>query len=78
MGKKVIVYSRKTCFYCKKAIQYLEKHGVDFEVVDVSGNPEKMKMLIDATGYNVVPQIEIDGDWIIGFEPKEIMEKLNN
>ncbi len=35
-----------------------------------------MKQLIKTTGQMGVPQTEINGQWIIGFDPNSIMDAL--
>ena len=38
---------------------------------------ELMFELVNKTGQMGVPQIEIDGQWIVGFNPNAIMNALN-
>ncbi|MGM0875357.1 MAG: glutaredoxin family protein [Bacillota bacterium] len=76
MNKKVIIYSKEACYYCVMAKKYLDKQGVDYKVVNVSKHPEEMEKLIKVTGHKGVPQLEIGGEWVVGFNQKQIMEKL--
>ena len=72
--KKVKVYSTPTCPYCKMAKEFLKEKGVEFEDVDVSTDQEAAKEMVEKSGHMGVPQIEINGKIIIGFD-REALEK---
>lgn len=72
--KKVKVYSTPTCPYCKMAKEFLKEKGVEFEDIDVSANQEAAKEMVEKSGHMGVPQIEINGKIIIGFD-REALEK---
>ncbi len=55
---------------------FLEENKIAFHEVNVESNPEKMQQLIRTTGQMGVPQTEINGQWVIGFDPNTIMEAL--
>ncbi|WP_332694811.1 glutaredoxin family protein [Halalkalibacter lacteus] len=78
MDKKVTIYSKEICYYCTMAKKYLDKQGVDYKVVNVSKHPEEMEKMIKATGYKGVPQLEIGEEWVVGYNPKQIMKKLKS
>lgn len=58
------------------AKQFLLDHKIEFEVVDVSQSPEIAMDLMNKTGSTGVPVIEIDGEYILGFDKMAICEKL--
>ena len=61
--KKVKIYIKPGCPYCKKALLVLKRHDVNPNVIDVTNNPTKRK---EAWQYgNTVPQI-LFGDELIG------------
>jgi glutaredoxin-like YruB-family protein len=74
--KKVKVYSMPTCPYCKMAKEFLKSKGIEFEDVDVSENPEAAKEMIEKSGHTGVPQIEINGKIIIGFDRERLEKEL--
>jgi len=73
---KIIVYSTSTCPYCSMAKQYLKEKGVEFEDIDVSADHEKGHEMIEKSGQQGVPVIDIDGKIIIGFDRAKIDEAL--
>jgi glutaredoxin 3 len=58
---KVVIYTTPVCYYCVEAKRLLMRKGVKFEEVDVSGDPElRRKMVQKAGGRMTVPQIFVD------------------
>ena len=74
--KKVKVYSTPTCPYCKMVKEFLRSKGIKFEDVDVSADQEAAKEMIAKSGFNGVPQIEINGKMIVGFDKEAIEREL--
>lgn len=74
--KRVTVYTTTTCPYCVMVKNFLREQGVPFEEVNVQLDPIAARKLVETTGQIGVPQIEIDGQWVIGFDPNAIMELL--
>ncbi len=77
MGKKVIVYSTRTCPFCVRTKQFLKDNNIEFEDIDVSVDQEKAQQMIDKTGQMGVPVIDIDGKIIVGFDKDAISKSLN-
>ncbi|MEM2954980.1 MAG: glutaredoxin domain-containing protein [Candidatus Nanoarchaeia archaeon] len=75
---KVKVYSTPTCPYCWMAKEFLKEKGIEFEDIDVSSNREAAVEMIRKTGMTGVPQIEINGKMIIGFDREAIERELKN
>ena len=76
--KNVIVYTTNSCPYCVMVKNFLNQQRIPFEEINVEAKPELMLELVNKTGQMGVPQIEIDGQWIVGFNPNAIMNALNN
>lgn len=74
----VKVYGTETCPWCVKAREFLKTKKIKFEYVDV-GNDENARIeMVENSGQLSVPQIEINGNIIIGFDKKAIEEELEN
>jgi len=69
---EVIVYSTPTCPYCSAAKDYFRDNEVEFTDYDVSSDREKAREMIEKTGQQGVPVIEIDGEVVIGFDKDKI------
>jgi len=63
--KRVKIYTTPFCPYCVSAKRLLERKGVAYEEVDVSGDDQARIDLAQRTGRRTVPQIFI-GDLHVG------------
>jgi glutaredoxin 3 len=62
---KVVIYTTPICPYCVQAKRLLSRKGVAFEEVDVSGDGElRRRMVQKAGGRMTVPQIFVDDSHI--------------
>ena len=76
MTHKIVVYSTQTCPHCVYLKDFLKENKIEFEDIDVGADQEKAKEMVEKTGQMGVPVIEIDGEFIIGFNEAKIREKL--
>ncbi|MCM8785755.1 MAG: thioredoxin family protein [Candidatus Omnitrophica bacterium] len=76
MDKKVIVYSTKTCPYCRLAKEFLKNNNIEFIDYDVGENREKLEEMIKKSGQMGVPVIDIEGEIVVGFDKERIKEIL--
>jgi len=73
---KVTVYTTTTCPYCVLLKNFLHEQGIPFEEVNVQLDANAARKLVETTGQMGVPQTEINGKWVIGFDPETIMDLL--
>ncbi|MBT3230360.1 NrdH-redoxin [Candidatus Uhrbacteria bacterium] len=74
---KITVYSTPTCPYCKLVKEFLNKHNVEFEEIDVSASHEQAQEMIHKSGQMGVPVTAIGEDIVIGFDKPKLKELLN-
>lgn len=70
------MYSTPICPYCFALKRFLEEKGIEFESIDVSSDLVAQKEMIEKTQQATVPVLEVDGEFIIGFDRKRIVELL--
>jgi glutaredoxin 3 len=76
MAAQIKMYTRKWCGYCTAAERLLDKKGVPYENIDVTGDHEKRKWLVEVTnGRTTVPQIFIDGRSIGGYDELNALDR---
>jgi glutaredoxin 3 len=64
--KPVRIYTTDYCGFCRRAKELLQRKGVPFEEVDVTGDDEARAQLVEMSGgLRTVPQIFI-GDTHVG------------
>jgi glutaredoxin-like YruB-family protein len=73
---KVTVYSTPSCGYCVQLKDWLRKNKIEFTDIDVSRNQEAARYIIGKSGQRGVPQTEIKGEVVVGFDPDRIMELI--
>ena len=75
MGE-VKIYTTPWCPYCVRAKRLLDKKGVDYEDINVDGQPEVRAKLREITGRTSVPQIFINGKGIGGCDDLHTLEGI--
>jgi Glutaredoxin-like protein, YruB-family len=70
----VKVYSTPDCPWCRKAKEYLKVKNIPFEDIDVSTDMQAATDMVQKSGQRGVPVLEIDGQIVIGFNPRKIDE----
>ncbi len=75
---KIKVYSTPTCPYCHMIKEYLTEKGVEFEDIDVAADHEAAKHMVEKSGQMGVPQTEINGKMIVGFDRPAIDKELES
>jgi glutaredoxin-like YruB-family protein len=74
--KRVIVYTTPTCPHCTNLKNYLRRNQVPFRDVDVSKDQKMAQELVRKSGQQGVPQTEINGRIIVGFDKSKIDQML--
>ncbi|MEZ4907478.1 MAG: glutaredoxin domain-containing protein [Saprospiraceae bacterium] len=75
--KRVVVYSTPSCPWCTKLKDYLKENKIKFEDVDVAANSGRAEEMKKKSGQMGVPQTDIGGQMIVGFDKVKINRLLN-
>ncbi|RKQ37295.1 glutaredoxin family protein [Oceanobacillus halophilus] len=78
MNTNITVYTTSQCPYCVMLKNFLSEKNIPFNEVNVETKPEAMRKLVETTGQMGVPQTEVNGKWVVGFDPNRILMALNN
>lgn len=73
---KIVVYTTRTCAYCKQVMKWLEHKGKQYTTYDVTDDVEMRKALYEKTSYTTVPIIQIGEKYIVGPQFGKIAEAL--
>jgi glutaredoxin 3 len=73
----VTIYTTNTCHWCHMAKEYFKEKNIQYEEINVSGNVEKQKELVQKSGQFGVPVIFIEGKMVLGFDRDKINQYLN-
>lgn len=72
----ITIYTTSTCPFCVMTKKFFSDNQIPFKEVNLEEQPEKMDYVLSKTGQMGVPQTEVNGEWVIGFDPNSIMNKL--
>lgn len=72
----VKVFSTPSCPYCVTLKEFLKKHDIEFEDIDVSQDKTASDEMVKKSGQMGVPVIDIDGEIIVGFDKEKITQLL--
>lgn len=70
--RSVTVYSSPTCPWCSKVKAYLMKNRIPFRAVDVSRDERAAQDLMRRSGQSGIPQTDIDGKIVVGFDKSRL------
>ena len=74
--KRVTVYSTPVCSWCNTLKAWLRRNSISFTDVDVSRNEHAAEELVRRTGQQGVPQTDINGQIVAGFNQQRLKELL--
>ncbi|MDF1862844.1 MAG: glutaredoxin family protein [Verrucomicrobiales bacterium] len=56
------VYIKPGCPWCVEAVAFLRKEEIDFEEIDVIGNPDKFREMQEISGQTYAPTLSMHTD----------------
>ena len=74
--KRVTVYTTPTCSWCTTIKTHLRKHGIRYRELDVSRDQNAAAEMQRRSGQMGVPQTDINGEMIVGFDKTRINRLL--
>ncbi len=69
---RVTVYTSPTCSWCARVKSHLDLNRVPYREVDVSRDEDAARRLVARSGRQGVPQLDIDGHLVVGFDRPRI------
>ena len=66
--RDVIVYTTEACSYCTRVKMLLRSQDVEFEEVNLAGDPEGVIALAEKTGMMTLPQVTVGGILVGGYD----------
>ena len=64
----VVIYLTPACPYCTRARQLLDRKGVNYALIDVSGSNKLWREMTRLSQRDTVPQIFIDDRHVGGYD----------
>jgi len=74
--KNVTVYTTPTCSWCTTIKRHLQENGIQYREVNVAADQKAAEEMVRKSGQQGVPQTEINGQIIVGFDKTRINSLL--
>jgi len=76
-SKQVTVYTTPTCSWCSTLKRYLDQQQVRYREINVAADTSAADAMVRKSGQQGVPQTEINGQMIVGFDRARINQLLD-
>ncbi len=78
MPDRIKIYSTPGCSPCDQAKKYLSEKGVEFDLVDVSSDPEAFQEMRKLSrGAKTAPIISVCDQVLLGFKREELEKAVS-
>lgn len=74
--KRVTVYSTPSCSWCTTLKKHLEANGIRYKDIDIARDHKAAEDMVKKSGKQGVPQMDINGQMIVGFDKTKINNLL--
>jgi glutaredoxin-like YruB-family protein len=75
-SKQVTVYTTPTCSWCTTLKTYLDQQKIRYREINVAADTSAAEAMVRKSGQQGVPQTEINGQMIVGFDRNRINQLL--
>ena len=72
--KSIRLFVKSGCPWCDEAMEWLDQHGIRYELLDVLRNAAARQEMLDLTGQTKAPSIDVDGHILADFGADELAE----
>ena len=69
---KIRLFIKPYCGWCSKAMNWLDAHGVDYEVLDVIRDDAAYNEMVKLSGQELAPVVDVDGKILADFGPDQL------
>lgn len=74
--KNVTVYTTPTCTWCTTVKRHLQENGIQYREINVAADQKAAEAMVKKSGQQGVPQTEINGQIVVGFDKTRINNLL--
>ncbi len=71
-----ILYVKDGCPYCDEAMEFLDDHGVPYELKEVLNDPRAFEEMRRKSGQSKAPTLELDGKILADFGVDQLPQFL--
>jgi monothiol glutaredoxin len=70
--QSIRLFVKPGCPWCHEAIDWLDGHGIKYELLDVVSDPEARAEMHELTGQSKAPSLDVDGEILADFGADEL------
>jgi glutaredoxin len=70
--KKVRLFIKPFCGWCAQAMDWLDDHSIEYEVLDVVADEQAYEEMDRLSGQTLAPVIDVDGRILADFGAREL------
>ena len=74
--KNVTVYTTPTCSWCTVVKRHLQENNIGYREINVAADQKAAEAMVKKSGQQGVPQTEINGQIVVGFDKTRINSLL--
>jgi len=71
-AKRIRLFIKTYCPWCRQAMEWLDRHGIAYEVYDVLADPNAYEEMVRLSGQTLAPVIDVDGKVLADFAAPEL------
>ena len=76
-NRKPILYIKPGCPWCREALTFLQRHGVDLDIRDVNASPTDMDAMVAVSGQTLTPTFVYEDFMVADFSVDEFVAELD-
>ena len=73
-AEKIRLFIKPYCGWCHEAMEWLDRRGIKYEVLDVTSDAAARKEMLQLSGQTLAPTIDVDGEILADFGADELEE----
>lgn len=70
--EKIRLFIKPYCGWCHEAMEWLDKRGIPYEVLDVISDAKARKEMLQLSGQTLAPTIDVDGEILADFDTEQL------
>jgi len=70
--QKVRLFIKPFCGWCAQAMDWLDQHGIKYEILDVVADEKAYEEMYQLSGQTAAPVIDVDGKILADFGAREL------
>ena len=70
--RQVCLFIKPYCGWCHRAEHWLKERGITYEAIDVTADEDAYAEMIEISGQDQSPVINVDGNILADFGPEQL------